>query len=110
MVHIEHLHLTCAGGTQEVAIHLWAWADNSLLDVDDHAGTPQCRRDACIEIVLHVLQYSSDMHHPEKTRMSLVLREATARCRTVKSFIFFVMHVRRNLQYLVCLRSTRHCL
>ncbi len=37
---------------------------------------------------MYALQISSDMHHPNKKRMSLVLQDATARCATGK--IFFV--------------------
>ncbi len=42
-----------------------------------------------------ILQISLDMHHSiEKKRMSLALREATARCVTGKNFLFCLMHVR----------------
>ncbi len=40
-----------------------------------------------------VLQIPSDMHHSKKKRMSLALREATARCATEEIMFSLVMHV-----------------
>ncbi len=42
---------------------------------------------------LKVLQISLDMYHPGHKRLSLALREATARCTTGNIFCLRVMHV-----------------
>ncbi len=88
---VGHGHQACCLGFLLGCHQLWG--GDECAGVEIAAGHPSHNNVPCAQTsepsafcAVVVSQISSDMHHPKEKRMSLVLREATARCPTGNIF------------------------